>query len=85
MHYGATFSLNLHACLVLNVPPNNCRHFSPLRYVAKQADREQEAAEKKEAKLAKLRKIAKGENKHEFHDPKYAKEREESTSRYVEL
>ena len=53
--------------------------------MAKQADREQEAAEKKEAKLAKLRKIAKGENKHEFHDPKYAKEREESTSRHVEL
>merc|ERR1711879_417814 len=30
---------------------------------------------------AKLRRIAQGENKHEFHDPKYAKEREESTSR----
>ena len=51
--------------------------------MAKQAEREQEAADKKEAKLAKLRRIAKGENKHEFHDPKYAKEREESTSRYV--
>ena len=56
-------------------------YFLPFRYVAKQAEREQEAAEKKEAKLAKLRRIAQGENKHEFHDPKYAKEREESTSR----
>ena len=49
--------------------------------MAKQAEREQEAAEKKEAKLAKLRRIAEGQNKHEFHDPKYAREREEATSR----
>ncbi len=51
------------------------------KYVSKQAEREQQAADKKEAKLAKLRRLANGENKHEFHDPKYVKEREEATDK----
>jgi hypothetical protein len=51
------------------------------KYVANESVREEEAAEKKKAKLNKLRRIAKGENKHVFHDPKYVKEREESTDK----
>ena len=50
-------------------------------WVAKKADREREEAEKKQKKLEKLRRIAKGENKHEFHDPQYEKTREEIVDR----
>ena len=50
-------------------------------YVARQAEREQLAADKKEAKLDKLRRIARGENKHEFKDTKYCQEREGVTDR----
>ncbi len=51
------------------------------KYVAKRAEREREAQEKKEAKLASLKRLVEGENKHEFRDPKYSKEREEATER----
>ena len=51
------------------------------KYVAQEAEREREEAEKKEAKLQRLRRIAQGENKHEFCDPKYDKEREDATDR----
>eukprot|EP00095_Tigriopus_kingsejongensis_P011961 snap_masked-scaffold476_size161517-processed-gene-0.29 protein:Tk11961 transcript:snap_masked-scaffold476_size161517-processed-gene-0.29-mRNA-1 annotation:"c1orf55 homolog" len=54
------------------------------KYVASQAAREQEAAQKKKARLEKLERLVKGENKHEFHDPKYDKAREESTDRVHE-
>jgi len=49
------------------------------KYVAGQADREREAAEKKEIKLEKLRRLAEGENKdkHSFCDPLYDKARSE--------
>jgi len=51
------------------------------KYVSKKAERERERMEKKEEKLARLRRLAKGENKHEFNDPNYSKEREEATER----
>merc|ERR1719383_701592 len=59
------------------------------KYVDNQAEREREKAEKKEAKLQKLKKIvdpkANGNGgKHEFHDPKYNKEREAATERVHE-
>ena len=50
------------------------------RYVAKQAEREKEAAEKREAKINRLRRIVNEENKHEFNDPKYIKDKEEGTA-----
>jgi len=57
-------------------------------YVNNAADREKEKKEKKEAKLNKLRKIVdpkcNGGGKHEFHDPKYNKEREQVTERVHE-
>jgi len=57
-------------------------------YVNNAAEREKEKKEKKEAKLNKLRKIVDpkcdGGGKHEFHDPKYNKEREEVTERVHE-
>jgi hypothetical protein len=51
------------------------------KYVAKRAERERLAQEKKEEKLARLRRLANGENKHEFSDPNYSKEREAATER----
>jgi len=56
------------------------------KYVDNQAEREREKAEKKEAKMQKLKRIvdpkATGNGgKHEFHDPKYNKERAEATER----
>lgn len=51
------------------------------KYVSKQAERERVAKEAKEAKLNKLRRLANGENKHEFHDPKFEAEREAATDR----
>lgn len=54
------------------------------RYVAAQAQREQEAAEKKQARLAKLERLVKNENKHVFHDPKYDQARSEATERVHE-
>jgi len=55
------------------------------KFVNNAAEREKEKKEKKEAKLNKLRKIVDpkcdGGGKHEFHDPKYNKEREEVTER----
>jgi len=56
------------------------------KYVDNQAEREREKAEKKEAKLQKLKKIvdpkANGNGgRHEFHDPKYNRERQEATER----
>jgi len=58
-------------------------------YVSNQAEREKEKKEKKEAKLNKLRKIVDPKcdgngGKHEFHDPKYNKEREQATERVHE-
>nr|ACO12248.1 C1orf55 homolog [Lepeophtheirus salmonis] len=53
-------------------------------WIAKQGDREREAAEKKEGKLEKLRRIANGETKHEFHDPDYEKSREETAEKVHE-
>ena len=57
-------------------------------YVANAAEREREKAEKKEVKLQKLRKIVDpkcdGGGKHEFHDPKYNREREAATERVHE-
>jgi len=50
-------------------------------WVAKEADREREAAERKEAKLDKLRRLVHEENKHEFHDPVYEKARSEVTEK----
>jgi len=58
-------------------------------YVNNAAEREKEKKEKKEAKLNKLRKIVDPKcdgngGKHEFHDPKYNKEREQVTERVHE-
>lgn len=58
-------------------------------YVSNAAEREKEKKEKKEAKLNKLRKIVDPKcdgngGKHEFHDPKYNKEREQATERVHE-
>ncbi len=54
------------------------------QYVSRRADREREAAEKREEKMRKLRRLAEGENKHEFHDPDYIRQREEATDRVHE-
>ena len=40
-------------------------------YAAKQAEREREEGEKKEAKMNKLKSLAEWENRHEFSDPQY--------------
>ena len=50
-------------------------------FVSKKAEREQEEKAKKEARLEKLRRLANGENKHEFNDPEYFKQREEISDR----
>ena len=54
------------------------------KYVEKKAEREEVEKEKKEAKLAKLRRLVSGENKHEFNDPQYFKERELNEERVHE-
>jgi len=54
------------------------------KYVDNQAEREREKAEKKEAKMQKLKRIVDPKDtgsKHEFHDPKYNKERQQATER----
>ena len=46
-------------------------------YAAKQAEREREERDKKEAKMNKLKSLAEGENKHEFSYPQYDRIRSE--------
>ncbi len=51
------------------------------KYVAKKAQREQEQEEKRRDRMTRLQRLANGENKHEFHDPDYIRQREEATDR----
>ncbi len=51
------------------------------KYVAKKAEREREAEEKRQEKLRRLKRVAQGENKHEFNDKDFKREVDEATDR----